>query len=89
MAADLLGGDLTRARCREWGSEPWGIPLKETTLRMVAKSISHHEMKPWLKPLLVGIYRGIMIPEFLRWCRISSLHSREWFSHSLPIAPAS
>ena len=27
------------------------------------------------KPWFVGIYRGIIIPEFLRWCRISSIHS--------------
>ena len=26
-------------------------------------------------PLFVGIYRGIPIPGFLRWCRISSIHS--------------
>ena len=41
-----------------------------------AKSISHYERKPWLKPLLVGIYRGNrIIPGCLRWCRISSIHS--------------
>ena len=34
-------------------------------------------LKPWLKLLLVGIYRGIMIPGFLRRCRISSIHSRD------------
>ena len=29
--------------------------------------------KPWLKPLLVGIYRGNQtIPGLLGWCRISS-----------------
>ena len=28
-------------------------------------------------PLFVGIYRGIMIPGFLGWCRISSIHSRD------------
>ena len=26
--------------------------------------------------MFVGIYKGIMIPGFLRWCRISSIHSR-------------
>ena len=31
-----------------------------------AKSISRHEMKPWLKPLFAGIYRGFNILEFLR-----------------------
>ena len=30
--------------------------------------------KSW-KPLFVGIYRAIIIPGFLRWCRISSIHS--------------
>ena len=29
-------------------------------------------LKPWLKPLLVGVYRGIIIPGLLRWCRIAS-----------------
>ena len=28
------------------------------------------------KYLFVGIYRGIMVPGFLRWCRILSIHSR-------------
>ena len=32
-------------------------------------------LKPWLKPLFVGIYQGIIIPGFLRWCRILSIHS--------------
>ena len=27
------------------------------------------------KPLFIGIYRGFIIPGFLRWCRISSIHS--------------
>ena len=27
------------------------------------------------KPLFVGIYKGIRIFGFLRWCRISSIHS--------------
>ena len=27
------------------------------------------------KPLFVGIYKKIIIPRFLRWCRISSIHS--------------
>ena len=27
------------------------------------------------KPFFIGIYRGIIIPGFLRWCRISSIHS--------------
>ena len=31
--------------------------------------------KPWLKPLSVGICRGIIILGCLRWCRISSIHS--------------
>ena len=26
------------------------------------------------KPLVVGIYKGIMIPGFLRWCRNLSIH---------------
>ena len=37
-------------------------------------------LKPWLKPLLVGVYRGIMIPWVLRWCRILSINGmlRDW-----------
>ena len=31
------------------------------------------------KSFFIGIYRGTIIPGFLRWCRISSIHSR---SHS-------
>ena len=27
------------------------------------------------KPLLIGIFRGFIIPGFLRWCRILSIHS--------------
>ena len=27
------------------------------------------------KPLLIGIFRGTIIPGFLRWCRILSIHS--------------
>ena len=27
------------------------------------------------RPLFIGIYRGIIIPGFLGWCRISSIHS--------------
>ena len=29
------------------------------------------------KPLFVGIYKGIIIPWFLRWCRIASIHSMD------------
>ena len=32
-------------------------------------------LKPWLKPLLVGIYRGMVIPGILRWCIILAIHS--------------
>ena len=31
--------------------------------------------KPWLKPLFVGLYRRIILPGSLRWCRILSIHS--------------
>ena len=27
------------------------------------------------KPLFVGIYRGMIIPGVLMWCRLSSIHS--------------
>ena len=33
-------------------------------------------LKQWLKPLFVGIYKGIIIPGIFEWCRISSIHSR-------------
>ena len=32
--------------------------------------------KPWEIITFVGIYRGIIIPGSLRWCRISFIHSR-------------
>ena len=36
---------------------------------MAAKSISHHEVIPWLKLLLVGIYRGIILFRWVsEWC---------------------
>ena len=31
------------------------------------------------KPLMVGIYRGVNIPWFLRWCRISPIQSSSLF----------
>ena len=30
--------------------------------------------KPWLKPMVVGIYRGTIIPGLLRWCEMDSVH---------------
>ena len=35
--------------------------------------------KQWLKPLFVGICKGIIIPGCLRWCRILSIHSSNSF----------
>ena len=35
------------------------------------------------KPLFVGIYRRLIVPGLLRWCRISSIHSRCPFQLSL------
>ena len=44
-------------------------------LWMVAKSASHH-FETLVKTItFFGIYRGIIIPGFLGWCRISSIHS--------------
>ena len=34
-----------------------------------------HHFENHGKPLLVGIYRAIILPNFLRWCMISSIHS--------------
>ena len=34
-------------------------------------------LKPWLKPLFAGIYRGNISPVCLRWCRILSIHSMD------------
>ena len=28
------------------------------------------------KPAFVGIYRGIIIPRFLRWCELDSVHTQ-------------
>ena len=36
---------------------------------------SRTDFKPCLKPRFIGIYRGIINPEFLKWCRTSSIHS--------------
>ena len=38
-------------------------------------------LKP-CEPLLVGVYRGIIIPAFHGWCRISSIHSMFFLSFS-------
>ena len=42
---------------------------------MVAKSISHHLEAVVETITFVGVYRGILILRFLRWCKISSIHS--------------
>ena len=34
-----------------------------------------HHVEPMRNHCFVGIYGGIIIPGFLRWCRISSIHS--------------
>ena len=34
--------------------------------------------------MFVGIYRGIIIPGFLRWCRISSIHRKTMASPEQP-----
>ena len=51
------------------------------------KSRNRPTWKPWLKPclnpLFVGIYKGIILPGCLRWCRISSTHSRCGWSQCL------
>ena len=40
-----------------------------------------HHLRNHGKPLLVGVYRGIVIPGILRWCRIStSIHGIKVFS---------
>ena len=41
---------------------------------VLTKSISHH-LRNHGKPLIVGIYREIIIPGLLRWCRISAIKS--------------
>ena len=35
--------------------------------------------------MFVGIYRKIIIPGFLRWCRIASIHSTSSFDHALRV----
>ena len=37
------------------------------------------------KPLFVGIYRGIVLPGSLRWCRISSMCCLHKFPQHMPI----
>ena len=41
---------------------------------MWMEEILHH-FEPWLNPWFVGIYRGIIIPGFVRWCRVLSIDS--------------
>ena len=48
-------------------------PKKDTSCGW-AKSV-RTTWKPWSKPLSMGIYRQFIIPGFLRWCRVSSIHS--------------
>ena len=46
-----------------------------------------HHLRNHEKPLFVGIYNGIIIPGFLRWCRILSIHSMDTFKS--PVGPDS
>ena len=50
------------------------MPEAILTILLWINKILHH-FENMGKPLFVGIYRGIFIPGFLRWCRISSIHS--------------
>ena len=59
--------------------KPWWKPL------LVGVSGSHHSvgfltsggviwMKPWETTTFVGIYTGVIIPGFLRWCEMDFVH---------------
>ena len=53
--SDLRGSQSPRLANRPGLSHQHAASPKFWT----AQSISHHEMKPWLKPLFAGMYRGI------------------------------
>ena len=44
-------------------------------------------LKPWLKPLFVGISQGVIIPRISGWCRISSVRCIITPAHSSPPPP--
>ena len=54
-----------------WQNHQARRKVAETRPKRGAGGLGNHG-----KPLFVGIYRGIITPWFLRWCRISSIHSR-------------
>ena len=53
------------------------------------QSPSHGTLKPCLKPLLVGIYRGIIMPGFLGWYRELLRHDFTVFKVPPPPPPSS
>ena len=52
---------------------PKGLAGVPTTILWMDEILHHFETMG--KPLFVGIYKGILIPGFLRWCRVSFIHS--------------
>ena len=64
------------ARCPEHGYEWKTLPRRKVRkaatggLPYCGWTESCTTLKPWLKPLFVDIYRGIIIPGFLGWCKM-------------------
>ena len=60
----------------------WRSLIPDVRPRHVSQNTAHGRNPAPLgshgKPLLVGMYRGTIIPGFRRWCRISSNHSSTW-----------
>ena len=83
LKAGGLGGitDLGRATLEIWVCINTGEPYCGWT-----KSI-RTTLKPWLKPLFGGIYRGIIITGFARWCEMdfAIIHSMMAFLLGVPL----
>ena len=66
----------TQLRRLGWLVRWMGIPLKlQAAILCMEKRNPFRTTWNHGKPWFVGIYRGIIIPGFLRWCRTSSIHS--------------
>ena len=69
-----IRGLRVHVRCLTWGLEGGNSQVLAATVE--GQNPFRTSLKLWLKPLLVGIYRGIILLGFLRRFRILSIHSR-------------
>ena len=70
LPSDFGSFGRVRSAWRMSGSKP-----NMGRLALWTKPISHHEMKPWLKRLFVGIYWHLQGNHHSTGCRISTIHS--------------